>query len=178
MITCYPSKQAAEDLCLRSWTTTTAGFSNSNFENWAPQYQMHSTPNGGGDSEMLCSFRISVCYRLLSFMFQNQITNPSCLAFWTTLQQGKSWSLWKNWLLELSQSYNASKLVSTETRIICFTWNANNCDVDRAMEAWDKVQFCQIRDIDSKFQDSLYNSWQYSMSHIAQFTVFFSWEYK
>jgi hypothetical protein len=47
--------------------------------------------------------------------------------------------------------------------------------LDSTMEAWYKVQFCQIRDIDSKSQDSLYNSWQYSMSHIAEFIVFLSW---
>ena len=120
------SKQAAEDLCLRSWATSIS-FSYSNFKNWVPQYHMHSTPNGRGDSEMLCSFRISICYRLLSITFQNQITNPSCLAFWITLQQGKSYNLWKNWHWVLSQSYTTSKLVSLGTRIICMTWNANNC---------------------------------------------------
>jgi hypothetical protein len=31
--------------------------------------------------------------------------------------------------------------------------------VDKAIEAWDKVQFCQMWDMDSKIQDSFYNSW-------------------
>jgi len=57
-------------------------------------------------------------------MFQNQITN---LSFWTTLQQGKSYSLWKNWLWEPSQNYITFKLVSLDTRFIHITWNANNC---------------------------------------------------
>lgn len=175
--TFYPSKQVDEDLCLRTWATTTS-FSNSNFK-----MEPHNTtriPPLMEEVTVKCCVHSEYpfvtdychsCSRIKSSTHHAYYSGPH----YSKESPGVCEKIYSGSCLRATLALNWYHLrpelsVLLEMQITVY--------LDTAIEAWDKVQFCQIRDIDRKFQDSLYNSWQYPMSYIAQLTVLLSWEYK